>query len=100
MSGKRQKKYNAYDIEEQLNNAGRKSSLGLPFTQLLVRGIQNHHKIPPLAKHLRSIGDLSTKEKAAQMGIGESALTMHRLNVKFTGAFIKASKYGDYMYEP
>jgi len=94
------KKYNAWDIAEQLNNAGKKSSLGLPFTQLLVRDIQNHHKIPPLTKHLRSIGYLSAKEKAAQLGIGKSTLAMHRLNGKFTGAFIRASKNSDYMYEP
>jgi len=93
------KKYNAWDIAEQLNNAGKKSSFGLPFTQLLVRGIQNNHKIPPLAEYLRSIGYLSAKEKAAQLGIGTSTLAMHRLNGKFTGAFIKTSINGDYLYE-
>jgi len=94
------KKYNAWDIAEQLNSAGKKSRFGLPFTQLIVRGIQNNHNIPPLVKYLHSIGYLSTKEKAAQLGLGESTLTMYRLNGKFTGAFIKASKYADYMYEP
>ncbi len=94
------KKYNAWYIADQLNAAGKKSSLGLPFTGLIVRGIQNRHKIPPLAKYLRSIGYLSAKEKAAQLGVAESTLAMHRLNGKFTGPFIKASKNGDYMYEP
>ena len=94
------KKYNASEIAEQLNKAGKKTGRGLAFTKLIVRGIQNHYKIPPLTAYLRSIGYLSTKDKAKQLGIGTSTLVSYRLAGRFTGAFIKTSESGDYMFEP
>jgi hypothetical protein len=92
------KKYNADEIAEHLNRAGKKTGKGLVFTKFSVRNIQNRYEIPPLVKYLRALGYLSTKEKAKQLGIGPGTLTRHIADGTFTGAFIQASMDKYYMF--
>jgi len=88
------------EMVEYLNNSGKKSGKGLTFTLMSVRGIQYHYGIPSLKAHLRSIGYLSTEEKAKQMGISPNALNKRRTNGGFTGLFVKTTGSGDYMFAP
>ena len=88
------------EIVEHLNSTGKKSGKGLEFTLSSVRGIQYQYGIPSLKKHLRSIGYLSTEEKAKQMGISPNALNKRRTNGRFTGTCVKTTGGGDYMFTP
>jgi hypothetical protein len=87
------------DIVNHLNGAGKKAGKGSPFTLASVRGIQYSHDIPSLKEHLRSIGYLSTSEKAKQMGISPSTLNNWRISDKYPGKCVKTTGGGDYMYE-
>jgi len=93
-------KHTAEEIAAYLYNAGKKTGKGLDFSTRIVQLIQHRYKIPSFTEYLRSIGYLSTVDKAKQLGIAESTLTRHRLDGIFTGAFVKTSNSGDYMFEP
>ena len=88
------------EIVEHLNGTGKKAGKGSPFTLAGVRSLQYRHGIPSLKEHLRSIGYLSTINKAKQMGISVDALHKRRLNGTFTGIYIKTTGGGDYMFAP
>lgn len=88
------------EMVEHLNQHGKTSGKGLKFTLSSVRGIQYSYNIPSLKEYLRSLGYLSTEEKAKQMGISMNALNKRRTNGKYKGECIKTTGGGDFMYEP
>ena len=94
------KKYPVDEIVEQLNNQGKRSGKGFAFTLASVRGIQYQYGIPSLKAHLRSIGYLSTEEKAERMGISANALNKRRKSGIYTGICVRTTGGGDYMYAP
>jgi len=88
------------EIVKYLNDIGEKSGKGLPFTSTIVRNILYQYDIPSLKEHLKSIGFLSTAEKAKQLGISSNVLFKRRAAGRYTGFYVKTSGDGDYMYEP
>lgn len=92
-------KLTAGEIADCLNNKNKKTGKGLVFSKTLVSGLQNRYNILPLTEYYQSIGYLSTKDKAAQLGIGVSTLGRYRSEGKLTGKFVKTSDSGDYMFE-
>lgn len=93
-------KYTLDEIVDQLNAMEKKTGTGLEFTLLRARALQQRYNIPSYTDHLHSLGYLSTKDKAKQLGIASGTLSQHRREGKITGVFIKTSRTGDYMYEP
>jgi len=92
-----------HTVEEMvahLNGQGKKSGKGFAFTLSSVRAIQYQYEIPSLKKHLRSIGYLSTEEKAKEIGISQNALNKRRKNGDNRYTCVKTTGGGDYMYAP
>ena len=87
------------EIVDRLNDQGKISGKGFAFTLASVRGIQHQYGIPSLKEHLRSIGYLSTEEKAKQMGVSPSALNKRRAAGIFFGDCVKTSGKGSYMFK-
>ena len=94
------KNHTTEEIAEQLKTLGKRTGTGLDFNVFRVRSIQQRYNIPLLSEHLRSMGYLSTADKAEQLGISKSKLNEHRKNGKFTGVVVKTSQNGDYMFAP
>jgi hypothetical protein len=94
------RKHYAVEIAEQLNASGKKTGTGLAFTGRTIRTIQKNYRIPSITAHYRSLGWISAKDKAEQLGIGTSGLTWRRKNGRIAGLFVRTSEKGDYMYEP
>lgn len=94
------KKYTVEEMVDFLNSQGKKSGKGLDFTLASVRGIQYSYGIPSLKNYLRSIGYLSTEEKAKEMGISQNALNKRRSLGKYGGICIKTTGGGSFMYAP
>jgi DNA invertase Pin-like site-specific DNA recombinase len=94
------KKHYAIEIAEQLNAAGKKTGKGLDFTSRIVRTLQKVYKIPSITMYYHSLGWISAKDKAEQLGISLSGLKWRRKNGRISGSFIRTSEQGDYMYEP
>lgn len=94
------RRHTVEEITAMLNGMGKKSGKGKPFTQSIVRGIQYHYKIPSLKQHLKSIGYLTTEEKAKELGITPNALNKRRSGGTYHGEVIKTTSSGDYMYKP
>ena len=88
------------EIVEKLNSTGKKSGQGLSFNVQKVRNIQWNYNIPSYKQYLRSIGYLSTDEKAVQMGINPNTLNKRRATGKYSGECIKTTASGDYMFGP
>ncbi len=94
------RRHTVEEIAAMLNDMGKKSGKGKPFTMSIVRGIQYHYKIPSLKQHLKSIGYLTTEEKANELGITPNALNKRRSGGSYQGEVIKTTSSGDYMYKP
>jgi DNA invertase Pin-like site-specific DNA recombinase len=94
------KKHTVEEIMEQLNAQGEKSGKGNAFTLASVRGIQYQYGIPSLKAYLRSIGYISTEEKADKIGISANALNKRRKSGLYTDTCVKTTGGGDYLYAP
>lgn len=94
------KRHTVEEIVALLNNSDKKSGKGKSFSPNIVRGIQYHYKIPSLKQYLRSIGYLSTEEKAVELGITPNALNKRRISGAYCGEVVKTTAGGDYMYRP
>ena len=57
------------DIAEQLNNDGRRSGMGKPFTAQIVLGLRRAHNLPSHADRLRARGMLTTEQTAQRLGV-------------------------------
>ena len=88
------------EIVESLNSAGKKTGTGLSFTVAKASAIRQRYGIPTYKDHLRSIGYLTTEDKAKQLGVSVFALNQRRLSGELRGQFIMTRRSGGYMYQP
>ena len=88
------RRHTVEEITAMLNDMRKKSGKGKPFTQSIVRRIQYRCKIPSLKQHLKSIGYLTTEEKAKELGrtccrsVGWSHPVIKQFSIPFCPVFI------------
>ena len=83
---------------EQLNQAGRRTGTGQPFTALSIIRLRQDHKLPSHRERLRARGLLTVAETAERLGVSTSTIKNWHAAGLLTGH--KASERNELLYEP
>ena len=88
------------EIADLLNQQGYTSGKGFAFSKVNVRSIMRLYSIPNMKNRLTSRGYITTKEKAAGMGVTPALLSQSVFLGNFKGAYVRVNDKKELLFPP